>query len=92
MRVYVASQGVYSSRSVIGVYDSPERAMAAHDAPGMTWRRDEWTGGGRTFATWRNDQDWDAHVEIEPFELVTEGPVVVTVVVKPPEATESKRG
>jgi hypothetical protein len=78
MKVYVAVHGVYSSQGVGGVYDSPERAIGALREPDDVWTRDtnrqRW-GDGREFVTWRNNHDWDRAISIEPFELVTEGPL-----------------
>jgi hypothetical protein len=64
VKVYVAEQGCYSDRSVVGVYDSLERAMAA--LPGKKWKHAEIM----TANYWTNELDWDDFVEIMEMEVV----------------------
>lgn len=73
MKVYVAVSGIYSSQYVAGVYDTPERAIAAHHKPGDQWIRRSSRTGDRRYVFWENNRDWEAAIQIEPFELVTEG-------------------
>ena len=75
MKVYVAEHGLYSSKGVGGVYDSPERAMADCHKPGMKWTKTTGEDRGRSYAWWENDKDWEEAVLISAYDLVTEGPV-----------------
>lgn len=80
-KVYVAESGLYEQRMVVGIYDSPERAIAAHHEPGMTWTKTTWTSHpnwpDRSVVThwvdWVNDRDWDEHVRISEQQLVEAG-------------------
>ena len=60
MKVYVAEIGCYDAVNFAGVYDSPERAMAA--LPGEKWIQTE--------DTWTNELDWDDFVTITGVEVV----------------------
>lgn len=81
MKVYVAVQGLYEQRMVVGIYDSPDRAIAAQHKPGMTWTKTTWTNHPHWpdrsvvnhWVSWTNDRDWDAHVEITEMELTEAG-------------------
>lgn len=77
MKVYIAIAGLYSDQVVAGVYDSPERAIAANHEPGMKWLRVVETGSklSRDSVHWENDRDWESHIRIEPFNLTTQGPL-----------------
>ena len=62
--VYLAERGCYEERYVSGVFDTPERAMAALHQEGWVWTRELWhfkstsevRHGG--MESWENDQDW----------------------------------
>lgn len=77
--VYVAKTGCYDNQGVSGIYDSPERAIAAHHRDGWVWTRQLWhyksgtsvRSGG--FQDWENDQDWEDAVSIRAYELTDEG-------------------
>lgn len=81
MSVYVAAQGLYEDRQVAGIFDSPERAMAA--MPGNHWTRTTWTNypdwPDRSkvwhWVSWDNDLDWDSSVTITEMEVTCEGPL-----------------
>ena len=83
MKVYIAKQGRYEGESVVGVFDSPERAMAI--LPGTHWVKTTWTHyygfPDRTnvshWVTWRNELDWGAAACVTEHDLVTEGPLRV---------------
>lgn len=94
MRVWVAEQGAYSSRGIIGVYATAEAAMADNPVPvnariptvptasNMSrpggWQQDKSTGA------WDNGLDWDDGISIEPYDV--QGLVVI-----PAEQTEEKK-
>jgi hypothetical protein len=69
-RVYVAERGLYEERYEAGIFDSPERAMAA--MPGNRWRKTTWTNYPNWpdlsvvthRVSWDNDLDWDQSVRI----------------------------
>lgn len=71
MKVYIAQTGVYEDVSVGGVYDTPERAMAAHDAPDTIWTKTTWAGG---YVSWTNNHDLDQAVRITEYDLADSGP------------------
>lgn len=81
-RFYLAEQGLYESTSVVGIFDSPERAIAALHRQGDVWTKTTWTNypdyPDRTTTThsvsWSNDKDWDAHVEIREIVFTNAGP------------------
>jgi hypothetical protein len=88
--VWVAEQGAYSSRGVIGVYATAEAAMADNPIPadypypdvrgaGNLSRRGGWQQDER--GCWDNGLDWDAGISVEPYVL--KGAVVIKPV---PEA------
>jgi len=82
--VYVVEFGMYSSRGVVGVYDTPEAAMADHQIPSdykypkiasganMSepggWRPSTYAESGQR---WENGLDWDDHGCIERYEVKT---------------------
>ena len=77
MKVYIAEAGCYEERSVIGIYDSVERAIAAN--PGH-YTRTLWQSGGTMRVTarwqsWANDKDWGSHIEITEHDLEDLGPL-----------------
>ena len=80
MRVYIAEQGLYENRFVAGIFDTPERAMAAcGDGP---WTKTTWTSHPqwpdrtevRHWITWANDLDWDDAIQISEAKLIETGP------------------
>ena len=80
MKVYIAERGLYEDTVVVGVYDSPERAMGAH--PG-TYTKTTWTQHpdwpDRSVVThwvdWCNDKDWDSAVRITEMDFTDTGPL-----------------
>ena len=72
--VYVVEQGCYSNRGIIGVYDSPESAMADNPItkdtirryPKAKWEQKE---DGEIGYWWSNGCDWDDAVDITRFEV-----------------------
>lgn len=82
--VYVVEQGAYSSRGVVGVYATPEAAMAAHPLPtdykypdppthGNWSRRGGWQPDRHSEPgySWSNGLDWDDGKDITRYELET---------------------
>ena len=82
--VYVVEQGEYSSRSIVGVYATPEGAMADHPVgPTMTAaniRRTDGTygpgrlgwvadSGAEPGCSWENGGDWDDRKVITRYEV-----------------------
>ena len=98
--VYVVEQGCYSSAGVVGVYISPEAAMAAHpipanfkypDTPTVTngsrrggWRPDPHAEPGYA---WDNGLDWDDATRITRYEV--EGEILKENAVVPPAGDPS---
>ena len=70
MKVWIAEAGDYEQRGVVGLYDSPERAMA--DIGGKNWRRTIWSGEGLRSSRW---ESWDNNkgASITPSDVVSEG-------------------
>lgn len=71
MIVYVAISGCYSQQGVAGVFDSPERAMAAF--PKGKWTRELWVR--ERMESWENGRDWDDAVSIVAYEIQDSGPL-----------------
>lgn len=79
MKVYVAERGCYEDKYVAGIFDSPERAMAA--MPGEVWTKTTWTSFPnwpdrsvvRHWVDWSNDLDWDNAVTITEDEIIEVG-------------------
>lgn len=69
--VFVAEQGLYENTSVVGIFDSAERAIAALHRQGDVWTRHQ---ESPTAISWMNNKDWDSHVRIYEEELTDEGP------------------
>ena len=77
-KVYVAEQGLYEQCDIVGIFDSPERAMAIF--PGQ-WRKTTWTwfegpsDDRRSVishtVSWENDLD----VRIYEMEIIDTGPL-----------------
>ena len=61
LEVWVATQGCYSDKYVVGVFASPEVAMKV--LPGENWE-------GDGFGGWNNELDWDEYVTIRPYKVV----------------------
>lgn len=80
MKVYIAERGVYEDRHIVGIYDSPERAMAA--LPDGVWTKTtnadypDWPDRRRVnhWALWDNGLDWDNAATVTESEFITEGP------------------
>lgn len=78
--VWVAERGCYDSRHIVGIFDSPERAMGAF--PGL-WTKTTWThypnwprlDGVTHWVSWSNGLDWDDLVEIREEDFTDEGAV-----------------
>jgi hypothetical protein len=68
--VYVAEQGCYEQQSVVGIFDSPERAIAALHKKGDAWKR---TKESANYVIWENDKDWDSYISITATEFTDEG-------------------
>lgn len=72
--VYVAEQGCYSSRGVVGVYESPEAAMAdlpvtdemRKSWPDAGWHADSYSEPGHS---WSNGCDWESAIDVTRYEL-----------------------
>jgi hypothetical protein len=60
VKVYVVTMGCYSGVGVVGVYSTPEKAMAGRKGK---FRYED------TFKTWSNDLEWDLFTEITEYEL-----------------------
>lgn len=74
MKVWVAVAGCYSQQYVAGVFDSPERAIAAF---GGKWTREVHGTPKRGYGEWySNNKDWDNAVRLEEFDLCDEGPTL----------------
>lgn len=82
MKVYVLETGCYENRYVSGIYDSPERAMAAADGK---WTKTTWNIGvpksgeewhDRPRVSWDNDLDWDSAASVSEFDLEEDGPLL----------------
>lgn len=79
--MYLAERGCYESRTVAGVFDSPERAMGA--LPGNVWTKTTWTQYPKWpdrsvlthWLSWDNDLDWDDAVTITEIDLTSKGPL-----------------
>ena len=79
--IYIAEQGLYEERGVVGIFDSAERAMGA--MPGKTWRKTTWTDFPKWplrdvvehWVSWENELDWEGHVSISERELTESGSV-----------------
>src|SRR5690349_20348094 len=96
--VYVVEQGAYSSRGVVGVYVSPEAAMAAHPipadykypavpSPSNGSRRGGWQpcSYAEPGCRWSNGLDWDDGKDITRYELDGEEPQSADAVGQTPE-------
>lgn len=69
--VWVAEQGAYSSRGIIGVYATAEVAMAEHpvnDKPRNQIRTGGWQQDER--GAWDNGLDWDDGISVEPWPVL----------------------
>ena len=66
MRVWVAEQGRYSSRGIVGVYATPEAAMADNPIPAKLAETGKWT---ESDGCWTNGLEWDDLISIEPWEV-----------------------
>lgn len=75
MKVYVAEEGVYHERAIVGVYATLEAAMAANPVPtGSRVRKErdgDWQQDGSD-GYWSNGLDFSEAVTI--FEFEVEGP------------------
>ncbi len=76
MKVYILEMGVYEERSIMGVFDSAERAMAA---AGGKWERRLWCNASRKpfgyWQEWTNDGAGGRVASITEEDLCDTGPV-----------------
>lgn len=69
--VYVLEMGCYENRTVWGIYDSAERAMAR--ATGRWTKNITIDDDGTESVDWTNDEDWDAAARVWGCEVITAG-------------------
>lgn len=77
LTVWVAEQGVYEDRYVVGVYSSAEKAMAAHPLPQRPTRESKWERDG--WGNWTNGGWDDDYVCVSPMVVDADVPEPVSV-------------
>jgi len=71
-KVYVLESGCYSERSIVGVFSTPELAMAAwHPDPQKSWnsKGHGYKWGERDEYGWDFDADWEDAASIQEYEI-----------------------
>ena len=63
MYVYVVQKGCYSDRDIVGVFATPEAAMA--EWPFEIWSNDFYEPG----EGWTNKKHWERHLEIRRYDV-----------------------
>ena len=78
-RVFILEAGCYEGRHIVGVYASPELAMAAGKG---NWTMTVWTdipdwpklSRVEHYVSWNNDLDWEDRCTISAYSIERDGP------------------